>query len=160
MSLLAELWSGGTSPEISGKLLVPSENDTSLQPRIGKSYSEALSSSSGEHCCRMDAQGEVQKKNMLLSGAKRPRSPTESSCGRCFRRTHKTADCRHQVVCLRCSGVGHVAANCRAELRRSPKRNRVHVRTKRSSDRMEQSRAAPPVVHARSPPRPHPSLPW
>lgn len=43
-----------------------------------------------------------------LIGAKRPHSPKDSRCGRCFRSSHKTAECPHQVVCLRCVCVGHM----------------------------------------------------
>lgn len=63
-------------------------------------------------------------------GAKRPRSPCEGACGWCFRTSHATSECRHQVVCLRCSGVGHVAARCPVEDRRSLRRRRLHVRSK------------------------------
>lgn len=55
-----------------------------------------------------------------LSGAKRPRSPNEVSCGRCFRSSHRTAECHHQIVCLRCACVGHMAARC--PVSRSPNR--------------------------------------
>ncbi|KAH7681768.1 Zinc finger CCHC-type protein [Dioscorea alata] len=66
-----------------------------------------------------------------LSGAKRQRSPTEATCGRCFRSSHKTAECRHQVVCLKCACVGHMAARC--PVIQSPNRKRIHVRTKKQS---------------------------
>lgn len=166
MSLLGELWGGratsgltGKLPvsesEVAGKLPVSPELASGLQPKAGKSYSEAVSSSSGELFSRIAAQGEVKQKPKMLSGAKRPRSPTESSCGRCFRTMHKTADCRHQVVCLRCSGVGHVAAHCKAEMRRSPKKNRVHIRSKRKLDSGDQSRMGPRVNHVCSPPPHH-----
>lgn len=55
-----------------------------------------------------------------LAGSKRPRSPSDKTCGRCFRSTHKTSECCHQVVCLRCSGVGHVVVRYSVVLRRSP----------------------------------------
>lgn len=80
------------------------------------------------------------------TGTKRPRSPGEQSCGRCFRMTHKTSKCRHQVVCLRCSGVGHVVARCKLEPHRSPKRKRLHVRTKRSAELEDENRVEPPVL--------------
>lgn len=64
-----------------------------------------------------------------LTGAKRPRSPKVSSCGRCFRSTHTTADCRHQIVCMKCACVGHMAARC--PIGRSPNRKRLHVRSKK-----------------------------
>lgn len=147
--------------EVAGKLPVSPELASGLQPKAGKSYSEAVSSSSGELFSRIAAQEEVKQKPKMLSGAKRPRSPTESSCGRCFRTMHKTADCRHQVVCLRCSWVGHVAAHCKAEMRRSPKKNRVHIRSKRKLDSGDQSRMGPRVNHVCSPPPPpRPSVPW
>lgn len=63
-----------------------------------------------------------------LTSAKRPRSPTEGTCGRCFCSSHKAAKCRHQAVCLRCVGVGHMAAHCSVEC--SPHRKRLHVRSK------------------------------
>lgn len=63
-------------------------------------------------------------------GAKRPRSPKEASCGRCFRTSHYTAECRHQVVCLSCSGVGHLAVRCKVA-KRSPPHKHFHVRSKK-----------------------------
>lgn len=46
--------------------------------------------------------------------------------------THKTVDYRHQVVCLRCSCVGHMASCCPVEPKRSPRRRVTHVRSKHS----------------------------
>lgn len=40
-------------------------------------------------------------------------------------------------MCLRCAGVGHVAAKCKRVYRRSPKRKRVHVRSKHSEESVE-----------------------
>ncbi|KAH7659788.1 RNA helicase protein [Dioscorea alata] len=65
-----------------------------------------------------------------LVRSKRPRSPKSPTCGRCFRSSHKTEDCRHQIVCLRCACVGHMAAHCPVEPHRSPKHKKVHVRSK------------------------------
>lgn len=64
-----------------------------------------------------------------LAGTKCQRSPNEASCGHCFRSTHRTADCRHQIVCLRCACVGHMAARC--PVVRSPNRKRPHVWSKK-----------------------------
>lgn len=87
-----------------------------------------------------------------LSGAKRPRSPNAATCGRCFRSSYKTAECRHQVVCLRCACVGHMAVRC--PVFRSPNNKRIHVRskkvgmTKEDDGRREVSRPVlPQVVH-------------
>lgn len=63
-------------------------------------------------------------------GAKRPRSPRDGACGRCFRLINATAEYRQQMVCLRCPCVGHVAARRPVEDRRSPRRKRVHVGSK------------------------------
>lgn len=95
-------------------------------------YSEALSSSSEDTRNPKGVQDGKQKTARLLMGAKRPRSPIEHSCGRCFRSTHKTEECRHQVIYLRYVGVGHVTANCRVETRCSQKRKMVHVWSKHS----------------------------
>lgn len=66
-----------------------------------------------------------------LSSAKRSRSPNDATCGRCFRSSHKTVECRHQIICLRCACVGHMAARC--PVVRSPKRKQLHVRSKKLS---------------------------
>lgn len=141
-------------------MLVSSGNATDPVSQKGMTYSKALSSSSEELRCLNEAHGEVQKPAKVLTGEKRPRSPSNHSCGRCFRTIHKTAECRHQVVCLRYAGVGHVAANCRMELRRSPKRKLMHVRSKRSLDAVEISKSELLIAPARSPPRPRPVVPW
>ncbi|KAH7657856.1 Zinc finger CCHC-type protein [Dioscorea alata] len=72
-----------------------------------------------------------QQGGTRITGANRPRSLIEASCGQCFRTTHKTAECRHQVVCLRCSCVGHMAAQCTSA--RSPHKRLLHVRSKKMS---------------------------
>lgn len=68
-----------------------------------------------------------------LSGAKCPHSMNEVNCGRCFRSSHRTTECRHQIVCLRCACVGHMAARC--PVIRSPNRKRIHVRSKKLSSK-------------------------
>lgn len=70
----------------------------------------------------------VMHTSSMLSGAKRPRSPKVGTCGHCFRTTHKTSECWHQVVCLRCAGVGHVVAKCSIDPHRSPLKEKLHVR--------------------------------
>lgn len=70
----------------------------------GLSFAEVVSSSSEDFGSVKGARVKTQNKAKSLFGAKRPRSPGEMSCGRCFRTTHKTSECRHQVVCLRCGG--------------------------------------------------------
>lgn len=99
--------------------------------KFGFSYAQVASLSSSEKRSSSVKRGTSlnMEKNAKM-GAKRPRSPRDGACGRCFKTSHVTAECRHQVVCLRCSGVGHVAARCPMENRRSPRRRRVHVRSK------------------------------
>ncbi|XP_039138075.1 uncharacterized protein LOC120275526 [Dioscorea cayenensis subsp. rotundata] len=137
MSLLGDLW-GGVPASLEG-------SETSAKERKGKTaegisgtrpgytYAQAAcSSSSGELTTAGQRRNEPRMDKKVVVGAKRPRSPREGACGRCFRSSHSTADCRHQVVCLRCSGVGHVAARCPVDDRRSPRRRKVHVRSKLS----------------------------
>lgn len=158
MSLLGELWKGGTSPEKKGGLTASGEG---ILDKPGMSYSEAASSSSEDKRSPNRMLGDLQKKVRPLVGAKRPRSPGEQTCGRCFRATHKTSECKHQVVCLRCNGVGHVAARCRMEVRRSPKRKRLHVRSKHQTVVEDQNLLKSPSETA--PPPLGPSLlmpPW
>lgn len=164
MSLLGELWAGGSSMESTekakrtegtekaGKFQASSGSAAYCASKKGLTYSEALSSSSEERGCRQEMQGDVQRVLHVHPGAKRPRLPSDNTCGRCFRMTHKTADCRHQVVCLRCSGVSHVAANCRVDLHWSPWRKRVHVRSKNASKGPELHRPEAQNVPARSHP--------
>lgn len=92
-------------------------------------YAQALSSaSSGERCntkskdraIRKGATSGLEQSSAKLSETKWPRSPKEATCGRCFKTTHKTSERRHQMVCLQCSGVGHVVAKCSVEARHSP----------------------------------------
>ncbi|KAH7690551.1 Zinc finger CCHC-type protein [Dioscorea alata] len=106
------------------------------------SYSQAVSSSSS---------GERRPPKV---GLKRPRSPIEQTCGRCFRTSHKMEECRHQIVCLRCSCVGHMAARCTVDLRRSPHRRKLHVHTKRKSN-VESSPVKPPPLKVAAPPTEH-----
>lgn len=77
-----------------------------------RSYAQAASSSSSGGIPRSQGKriqdsmqvkiGKLQS-GACISGAKRLRSPVDATCGRCFRSTHKTSECRHQVVCLRCA---------------------------------------------------------
>ncbi|KAH7657308.1 Zinc finger CCHC-type protein [Dioscorea alata] len=138
MELLRDLWSdsgGGDSGAVAG--------DDGKKRKVGNiatamTYAEVVDSSSSDGSPKSgDGARERLSKVPLgkfklgdrMSGAKRPRSPTEVTCGRCFRTTHKTADCRHQVVCLKCACVGHMAARC--PVIRSPHRKRLHVRSKK-----------------------------
>lgn len=59
-------------------------------------------------------------------------------------------------MCLRCAGVGHVAVTtrCKLEARRSPKRKRMHVRSKRSSELDDQKLKVSPTLIAPPPPGP------
>lgn len=61
--------------------------------------------------------------------------PKEATCGHCFRASYSTAECRHQVVCLRCSRVGHLAARCKV-VKQSPQGKRYHVRSKKMSSNL------------------------
>ncbi|KAH7659259.1 Zinc finger CCHC-type protein [Dioscorea alata] len=157
MSLLGDLWVGATkegggvagSGKVSEGVKLggePLRKGMSAEVQEGKlrrqdvSYAQAVSSSSSgvSRSLRLDIVRSPKEKasnlprsSVQLASSKRPRSPRDATCGRCFRNTHKTSECRHQVVCLRCDGVGHVAARCAAVLRRSPRKPRVHVRTKR-----------------------------
>lgn len=65
-----------------------------------------------------------------LVGSKRPQSPKEATCGRCFCSSHKTVEYHHQIVCLRCACVGHMAARCPRGAHSSPHKKRLHVRSK------------------------------
>lgn len=96
------------------------------------SYTQVISSSSNEGSVRRKTGAASRMERKGNVDTKRLRSPRDGACGRCFRTTHATAECRHQVVCLRCSGVGHVVARCPMEDKRSPRRGRVHVRSKLS----------------------------
>lgn len=107
--------------------------ETRAQERL---YAHAVSSPSSEDSKAksnrsvMGASSEGKKGSGSLAGSKRPRLPTEATCGRCFRASHKTADCRHQVVCLRYACVGHMAARCPMIPRRSLHKKQIHVRSK------------------------------
>lgn len=120
MSLLKSLWGaagGGGDGGGSKALAVPSSSGDSQWKSAGMSYARVTSSSSSgkrPSSKRVDRrEGVAHSHNQPpLAGAKRPRSPAEKSCRRCFRTTNKTAECRHQIVCLRCACVGHMAARC------------------------------------------------
>lgn len=56
------------------------------------------------------------------------------TCGQCFRSSHLMGECRHQVGCLCCSRVGHLAARCHKDLKRSPHSKRLQVHSKRMSE--------------------------
>lgn len=127
MSLLGGLWGGGRpSEQLQG---APVSVEGCIEKKV-MSFVEAVSSSSEDLEKLKGARYKEPLKVKPFSGAKRPRSPGEQTCGRCFRTTHRTSECHHQVVCLRCAGLGHVAAKCKWEPRQSPKRKRIHVRSK------------------------------
>lgn len=152
MSLLRDLWgdagggggaggdgggNGGNQAE--GAIPPRSQKDLTNFKEKGMTFAQVVSSSSSEEGSSLakntgmgsgGASSGQSGAAVKLAGSKRARSPTEKTCGRCFRWSHKTSECRHQVVCLRCSGVGHVAARCSVVLRRSPQRKRLHVRSK------------------------------
>lgn len=134
-SLLWELWRGSSAatPEQLDKAVSEERNLT----RKGMTYSEVLSSSSKGN---RNPKRVKQKMESNLTGTKRPRYPGSQPCGRCFRMTHKTSECWHQVVCLYCACVGHVVARCRVVPRHSLKRKRMHVRSKKSSEPTDQRR--------------------
>lgn len=120
MSLLRSLWGvsgdgGGGGFDLSAADKTSSSSLLSsalpqggpLLTQIGMTYAQAASSSSsGELPVSKKVGSRGSTDRPKLSGAKRPRSPKDSSCGRCFRNTHKMADYRHQIVCLRCACVG------------------------------------------------------
>lgn len=131
-NLLGDLWSGDLTGVSEGHGSKGKRVEEEVGSNSGSTYAQVASSSSSlvergqkekwGKGLTMDRQGTV--------GAKRPRSPREGVCGRCFRSTHSTADCRHQVVYQRCSGVGHIKSRCLVGDRRSPRRRKVHVRSK------------------------------
>lgn len=105
------------------------------------SYVQAVSlSSSGDHPPANQVTAKKNLKSVIsdlqsgganLSSIKRPRSPKSPTCDRCFRTSHSTVECRHQVVCLHCSCVEHMAARCPMEPCRSPHHKWLHIRSKR-----------------------------
>lgn len=49
----------------------------------------------------------------IQASLKRRRSPDSGDfCKKCLRSGHKLEDCRYQLTCKRCSGVGHFAIRC------------------------------------------------
>lgn len=121
MSLLKNLWGnaggdgggGGKAAVVSSGFPEPASVGDAQCMKTGMSYAQVATSSSSDEdlpskC--LEARGGGSLIQPPLAGAKRPRSPVETPCGRCFRTTHKTAECHHQIVCLRCSCVGHMAA--------------------------------------------------
>lgn len=104
---------------------------THVQAVSSSSSSEWRSSKGTVASSPKGASSGHSKPSQMLSGSKSPRSPKDSSCGRYFCSSHNTSECHHQVVCLHCNGVGHVAPRCNAELRRSPHRQRLHIRSSR-----------------------------
>lgn len=149
MSLLRDLWgsSGGHDGNGEGGLgggglgsggLGDGDSEIDKNHNNGKmTFAQMVSSSFNEDVLSPTKAGRAswtptkashKQGGKRLSGAKRPRSPNEATCYRCFRSSHKTAECRHKVVCLRCACVGHMAARCLVV--RSPHRKRLHVRSK------------------------------
>lgn len=132
-SLLGDLW----------VLAGDGEKEPTVESRragLEMSYAQAVSSHSSEGHCSRDSvdskgfKGAADGKHRgvaRLAGSKRSRSPKDAGCGRCFRSSHSTSECRHQVVCRRYDGVGHVAARCKVVLRWGPYRSRIHVRSKK-----------------------------
>lgn len=136
MSLLSDLWKGtsvggggcdgggGRDGRIGGSALTKPQSSVEVAresnyKRQDMSYVQAVgSSSSGERRSTklLDSKSPNgastgwQNASSMLLGSKRPHSPKEMACWWCFRPTHKTMECRHQVVCLRCACVSHVAA--------------------------------------------------
>lgn len=103
------------------------------------SYAQAVSSSSldgqppkkkGSRMTMSSTSSDQPRGGTKIAEAKRPRSSKSLTCGRCFRTSHSTAECKHQVVCLRCSGVEHLAACYPGGLRHSLQRKQLYVRSK------------------------------
>ncbi|KAH7691103.1 Zinc finger CCHC-type protein [Dioscorea alata] len=151
MELLRDLWSEGNNDNSegdgkgeagntgqgidkgSGDSGDPGDGGGAKKKEKKMTYVQAVSSSSsdedkGNWTTTTKPYHRKQPDRQKITGAKRPRSPVQGTCGRCFRSSHKTAECRHQVVCMRCAGVGHVAARCPIEC--SPRCKRLHVRSK------------------------------
>lgn len=130
-SLLGDLWSGDSASKVAVKDRRGKAAEGDLGTKPGLSYAQVASSSSSVECGLTEKRGNNHRMDRQVTvGSKRPRSPRDGACGRCFRTSHTTVECRHQVECLRCSGVGLVAARCPVEDRRSPRRRKVHVRSK------------------------------
>lgn len=132
MLLLSNLWGGpggDGGKDYDGKAKGKSKGFSDDGKR---SFAQVVSSeSSGDSHTLKDTRRRLKdmQDGARLSGAKRPRSPNEATCGRCFRSSHKIAECRHQVVCFRCACIGHMVARC--PVVRSPNRKRIHVRSKK-----------------------------
>lgn len=75
-------------------------------------------------------------KGKSLAGRKRPWSPDKGleRCSRCFRSSHTMAECHHQVVCRRFECAGHVAVNCPLVARGSPRRKKIRVGPRPTSE--------------------------
>lgn len=112
-SLLGDLWSGDPGgrtvskedSEVAEKVGRGKASDGDGADTAGLSYTQVVSSSSSEGRSSTLKRGTSHNmdRNVKL-GAKRPRSLLDGACGICFRTSHSTAECRHRVVCLRCSG--------------------------------------------------------
>lgn len=117
-----------------------------IQPHV--SFAEAVSSGSspekrnehrrGAHSEWIQVRRKVQRSDQLvsgdlrssvavgLSGNKRMRgSPAE--CRKCLRTTHRTEECRQLLMCRRCEGSGHIAANCNVRFL-APRRRKTRSR--------------------------------
>lgn len=143
--LLRDLWGGtsGAGNSGGGDITAPAK-DKGRTDDGKRTFAQVVSSdSSGDDKCSLtrNVKGESKKRmakenlgGPRLAGVKHQRSPNEVSCGRYFRPSHRTTECRHQIVCLRCACVGHMAARC--PVIRSPNRKRLHVRSKKSSPKI------------------------
>lgn len=135
---MAELWGGADvggadnsrDKEAAGSRSIGAGESGEGGTKRGLTYAQVASSSSEDNLSKLKKKVHLRSNSKMKTGVKRPRSPRDGACGRCFRTSHATAECRHQVVCMRCSCVGHVAARCPVEARRSPRRRRLHVRSK------------------------------
>lgn len=106
MSLLRDLWdnsggdSGGVAELGKNRGLIEEGKKTFPQVVSSSSLGEAPSTRSAARRVSPRMSSKIRLDDARLTGAKRPRSPGEATCGHCFRTSHKTADCRHQIVCL------------------------------------------------------------
>lgn len=156
MNLLRDLWwgfgngegnrdggqaSGASKDWVHASQVSKKELSSGIPKSPAMSYVQAVSSSSsGDHPPANRVTAKKNSKNVIsdlwsgggnLSSIKRPRSPKSLTCNRCFRTSHSTVECRHQVVCLSCSCVEHMAARCPVEPCRNPHRKWLHIRSKR-----------------------------
>lgn len=130
MSLLSDLWGGNGGNAQDGK--VSKGKSMGITDNGKRSFAQVVNSESlGDSHALKDTKRRLKEmqEGARLFGAKRPRSHNKATCGCCFRSSHKTAECRHQVVCLRCACVGHMAARC--SVVRSPNHKRIHVSSKK-----------------------------